>query len=403
MATSGREKTRKELIAEIAALKSRVASLEAEAVRNEGDNRYRTLLRDLPDAVQIVCKGVLVYVNDAAVELFAARSPEDLIGRMADDFLCELETGGLEPESNGVRRRVPARREESVRMTVAGDRIDVLVSDLELDWNGQPAVLSVLHDNRAVVRARNELLMAREAAELANRTKSAFLADMSHEIRTPLNAIIGFADVMKQEMFGPLGSERYREYGGDIVDSGHHLQSLINDILDLSKLEAGRMELNADRVDIARVIDSSLAVLKTRAAAGGIKLAVRVARKLPALRGDERRIRQVLFNLLSNASKFTPDGGRISVSAVAREKTGLRISVVDTGVGMHEKDLVTALTPFGQVASEGFEDVASQGTGLGLPLARSLVEKHGGTLDLKSRPGKGTRVTLHFPRMRLVA
>ncbi len=288
-------------------------------------------------------------------------------------------------------------------MTVAGDRIDVLVSDLELDWNGQPAVLSVLRDNRAVVRVRNELLMAREPAELANRTKSAFLADMSHEIRTPLNAIIGFADVMKQEMFGPLGSERYREYAGDIVDSGHHLQSLINDILDLSKLEAGRMELNADRVDIARVIDSSLAVLKTRAAAGGIKLAVRVARKLPALHGDERRIRQVLFNLLSNASKFTPDGGRISVSAVAREKTGLRISVVDTGVGMHEKDLVTALTPFGQVASEGFEDVASQGKGLGLPLARSLVEKHGGTLDLKSRPGKGTRVTLHFPKMRLVA
>ncbi len=403
MQTSNRGQTKAELFAELDKLRSRVAELEADVSRNEGDNRYRALLRNLPDAVQIVCDGVLVYVNDAAVGLFAAARPEDLIGRNVSDLICPEDARS----GDGLQQIAPgggkSRWQEQLRLTVEGDRVHVVLSDLAIDWNGRPAVLTVLRNNDSVVQARDELRAAREAAEFADRTKSAFLANMSHEIRTPLNAIIGFADIMKEEMFGPLGSGHYREYAGDIVESGRHLQALINDILDLSKLEADRMELEAGRVDIARVIESSLAVLKTRAAAGDIKLAVRVARKLPALRGDERRIRQVLFNLLSNASKFTPDGGRISVSAESNERSGLRISVIDTGVGMRETDLQTALTPFGQVRSGGGSEAVQMGTGLGLPLAKSLVEKHGGTLDLKSRPGKGTRVTLRFPQMRLVA
>lgn len=395
------KKTKSELRAELESLRSRVKELELRPDTTESDDRYRRLMQFLPDGVRIICEGVIVYVNDAAVELFGGKVPEDLNGRSVEDFIIDGDREHVATRNRKLKKRGTVPREEQRRLNLAGDVIEVEVAGIAISWNGKPAVLSVMREISARVAARAELRAAKDAAEFADRTKSAFLANMSHEIRTPLNAIIGFADVMKNEMFGPLGSDRYAEYA--FVTSGRHLQSLINDILDLSKLEADAMALSTGKVDIARVIESSLAVLKTRAQAGEIELAVRVAKKLPALRGDERRIRQVLFNLLSNASKFTPRGGRVSISAVANENTGLRISVVDTGVGMREQDLETALMPFGQVKTRGRPRSQPAGTGLGLPLAKSLVESHGGKLDLKSAPGKGTRVTLRFPSVRLVA
>ena len=224
---------------------------------------------------------------------------------------------------------------------------------------------------------------------------------MSHKIRTPLNAIMGFAEVMEMEIFGPVGEPRYQKCSADIHACGRHLLSLIEDILDLSKLEAGQMELKKGKVNVAKVIESSLYLLKRRLESGEIKLAVRIAKNLPALRGDERRMRQVLFNLVSNTSKFTPAGGKVSVSASVGAKSGLRIQVEDTGVGIKPEDIVTALAPFGQIHDARAPD--HSGTGLGLPLAKSLVERHGGKLNLASEPGKGTVVTLHFPPMRLVA
>ena len=403
MPSTDSKKTKSQLCAELARLRRSNAELEARANPTESDDRYRRLLEFLPDAVWIVCNDVIVYVNAAALDLFGAGCPEDLIGRFGSDFILDADREHIDRRSRRIRRSGNLPPEEQRRLNLSGEVIEVEVSGIAISWNGRPALLSVMRNNAARVRARAELRAAKEAAEFADRTKSAFLANMSHEIRNPLNAIIGFADVMKHEMFGPLGSDHYREYVGDIVDSGRHLQSLIDDILDLSKLEADRMELVAGKVDIARVIGSSLSVLKKRAQAGEIELAVRIAKKLPSLRGDERRIRQVLFNLLSNASKFTPKGGRISISAVANENTGLRISVVDTGVGMRPEDLETALTPFGQVRPHLQYSHGEKGTGLGLPLAKSLVESHGGKLDLKSHPGKGTRVTIRFPTIQLVA
>ena len=265
----------------------------------------------------------------------------------------------------------------------------------EIVWDG--IFLDVTEKHEYLVALHE----AKEEAELANRIKSEFLASMSHEIRTPLNAIMGFAEVMEMEIFGPVSEPRYQEYSADIHASGRHLLSLIEDILDFSKLEAGQMELKKGKVNVAKVIESSLSLLKRRAESGEIELAVRIAKKLPALRGDERRMRQVLFNLVSNASKFTPAGGKVSVSASVGEKSGLRIQVVDTGVGIRPEDIVTALTPFGQIHDAKAPD--DSGTGLGLPLAKSLVERHGGKLNLAGEPGKGTVVTLHFPPMRLVA
>jgi PAS domain S-box-containing protein len=532
MAARDSRKTKSELLSELQSLRQLVADIQHSSETSEDDDRYRQLVRFLPDAVRISCDGIIVYANDAAVRLFGAKSPDELIGRPSNDFVPANE-----------RRRIAARRkklqatgsvpmEEQQRLRLDGSAVDIEVLGISIKWQGKPAALSVLRDITNRVQDRRALLEgerrlaalaenipgatyqcvlrpngrlvfpyvsqgvqdlfgvdaeqvmsrattllkrlhpddrrtlresirhldpelapvelelriarkdaplrwvqsiarprerdsgeivwdgifldvtekhenlvalheAKEEAELANRIKSEFLASMSHEIRTPLNAIMGFAEVMEMEIFGPVGEPRYQEYSADIHASGRHLMSLIEDILDFSKLEAGQLELKKGKVDVAKVIESSLSLLKRRAESGEIKLAVRIAKNLPALRGDERRMRQVLFNLVSNASKFTPDGGKVSVSASVGEKSGLRIQVEDTGVGIKPEDIVTALAPFGQIHDTKAPD--DSGTGLGLPLAKSLVERHGGKLDLASEPGKGTTVTLQFPPMRLVA
>ncbi len=249
--------------------------------------------------------------------------------------------------------------------------------------------------------AEAALRRARDDAEFANRIKSEFLAGMGHELRTPLNAVMGFAEVIEKELLGPVGVPQYQEYAGDIRESGMHLLGLINDILDFSRMEAGMLELADQEVDVAELIASSVRMLKRRALDGKIKLVVRTGKTLPHLRGDERRIRQILLNLLSNASKFTPDGGSVSITADADEKRGMRIRVVDTGIGIAKKDIDKVLAPFGQVRNRTTRII--EGTGLGLPLTKTLVEKHGGELDLKSRPGQGTTITIRFPSDRLVA
>ena len=394
-------KTKTELLNELETLRQRVSDLENARHYTESDNRFRLLVQSMPDAVRITCDGVIVYVNDAAVALFGAGCAEEIIGRHSEDFVPKSERERLATRRRMLMANGNVPMEEQQRLRLDGSLVDVEILGIGITWHGKPAALNVIRNISSRVQAREALIEAKESAEFANRTKSDFLANMSHEIRTPLNAIMGFSEVMEKEIFGPIGSSRYREYAADIHASGQHLASLINDILDLSKIEAGQMKFKRGRVNIARVVEASLALLKRRAETGEIKLAVRIGKNLPALRGDERRIRQVLFNLVSNASKFTPDGGRVSISASANAQTGLRIRVNDTGIGMKQEDMETALTPFGQVMTSTESDLA--GTGLGLPLAKSLVEHHGGSLNLKSKPGEGTKITLEFPPMRLVA
>ena len=246
-----------------------------------------------------------------------------------------------------------------------------------------------------------DLAVARDQAEEANRAKSDFLALMSHELRTPLNAIIGFSEIIKSEMMGPLGNPKYREYASDVFDSGQHLLGLINDILDLSKIEAGKMELEEKDVDVAEVIGSCLRLVTERAAKGGVKLITEIPDDLPALRIDERTLKQILLNLLSNAVKFTPEGGSVTVETWFRPESGFVLQVADTGVGIALEDIPKALTPFGQVGSR--LDRKYEGTGLGLPLTKSLVEMSSGSLDLQSEVGAGTTVTVRFPPERAVA
>jgi signal transduction histidine kinase len=255
--------------------------------------------------------------------------------------------------------------------------------------------LRVFRDNAI---ERQQLHIAKMGAETANRAKSEFLANMSHELRTPLNAIIGFSEIIKKGMFGPL-SARYCSYGGDIHDSGTHLLNLINEILDLSKLEAGHFELHEENVDIAAVIQTSKRLVEPQAEKGKVQLSEAVETDLPMVLADERRIRQVLINILSNAVKFTPEGGQVLVQSLLGGD-GIVIAISDTGIGIAPGQIGKAMEPFGQIDSKISRKY--EGTGLGLPLAKRLVELHGGTLAVESALGVGTTVTIVLPHERIV-
>lgn len=253
-------------------------------------------------------------------------------------------------------------------------------------------------DITGVILTQEELTRARDEAQRANRAKSAFLANMSHELRTPLNAILGFSALIEQQSLGEIGNQRYVEYAGDIRESGEHLLAIINDLLEHSRIEAGKIELREERFDIAEAIEQARLFCQSRAEKTNVKLRTRLAPGLPPVLGDALRLRQVLVNLISNAVKFTP-GGTVEIAAQIDAAGALRLDVCDTGIGMDEAGIEQALKPFGQVdngLSRQFE-----GTGLGLPLAKSLVELHGGMLSVASERGVGTMVSVVLPAWRV--
>jgi two-component system cell cycle sensor histidine kinase PleC len=260
----------------------------------------------------------------------------------------------------------------------------------------------------ALMRSKVALLQMQEAAlsralarsNDAIRTKTNFLALMSHELRTPLNAIIGFSEVMKGEIFGPLGQPRYREYTADIHAAGSHLLALINDILDLSKAEAGKLDLHAEDVDVAELVGECVRLMRERARSGGLSLAARLPPGLPDLCADRLRLKQVLLNLLSNAIKFTPPGGSVEVRAEIDAAGCVGLAVADTGIGMSAEQIPLALEPFRQIDSPLSRN--REGTGLGLSLVKELAERHGAEMIIDSMLGKGTTVSLAFPSARTI-
>jgi PAS domain S-box-containing protein len=240
---------------------------------------------------------------------------------------------------------------------------------------------------------------AQRAAEAAHRAKSEFLANMSHELRTPLNAVLGFAEMIRDGRASDL-APHFRDYATNIHDAGRHLLELINDILDVSKIESGHMTLQDDMIDVRDSIGSSCSILAERARASQVRVEQSFARDLPPMRADPLRMRQILLNLCGNAIKFTPAGGTIRIGADHDLGNGFSITIADTGIGMRLEDIPKALEPFGQVDSSLSRRFG--GTGLGLPIAKALTELHGGTLNISAAPGSGTVVTLHFPEERVV-
>lgn len=259
--------------------------------------------------------------------------------------------------------------------------------------------VSELETARSELQATTaSLSLALEAAAASSQAKSQFLAMMSHELRTPLNAIIGFSELLQKEALGPLGDPRYGEYVGDIHDSGSHLLSLINDVLDFSKAEAGRLDLVEQPLDLGDVLTDCVRLMAPGAGEADIALTAALPAAAPGVLGDRRRLKQIVLNLLSNAVKFTPAGGTVRVS-LTFDDDGVAITVADSGLGMSAEQIPIALAPFGQVDSSLSR--RHEGTGLGLPLCRRFAEAHGGSLSIESVLGEGTSVTVHLPAERI--
>jgi signal transduction histidine kinase len=281
---------------------------------------------------------------------------------------------------------------------IDGEEMTVLLSIpmIDMDWQHVP-VCGI--DITARKKVEEDVRLAKETAQGADRAKSEFLANMSHELRTPLNAIIGFAGIIKDQTFGPDATERYIDYAHDIFNSGDHLLKIINDILDLSKIESGTKILVEEQVHIGEVLNSARRIVSDRATRAGVFLKMSGAEADFNLLGDVRMIKQIFLNLLSNAIKFTPRNGEIRINTKIMEDGCVEISVADTGIGIAKEDIPLVLSTFGQTADSLTR--ATDGTGLGLPIVTSLTELHGGNLRLESEPGVGTTATVCFPAERV--
>jgi signal transduction histidine kinase len=366
----------------------------------------------LESTIENIDEGIIVYNgetklvvwNDTARRMLEIPPEFPLTGSdFATNIRFQLARGDLGPVDDieaDIARRL-ARNREPVASISEGWRKNgryIQTRRSPLPDGGWVTLLLDLTERRETEEA---LRRAKEAAEAANRAKSDFLAHMSHELRTPLNAVIGFSEIIFREIFGTVGEPRYADYARDIHASGTHLLNVISDILDISKAESGSAELDEEKVDVAELAAASLRLVEPRATVGKVRVVKKLAPDLPDIRADARRLKQVLLNLLSNAVKFTPPGGHVELEARVADDAGVQIVVHDTGIGMDPKDIPRALEPFAQVdnaLSRRFE-----GTGLGLPLSRKLVELHGGTLTIASEIAKGTSVVVHLPPNRTLA
>jgi len=385
---------------------ARILAEEARA-RATAENRLQSAIEAAPGALALFdSDDRLVLCNQHYVEFYPEQIHSLLVSGTRFESLIHAmaASGGYnEPQTPEISQQIVEHRLKTHR-DATGEIVQqlrggrwVLTRERKTKEGGTVCfhtdITEMKQQENAFRKSEQAERQAREAAERADRTKSSFLATMSHELRTPLNAVIGFSQIMEQGIFGPQPA-RYREYSSMIRRSGEHLLTIINDILDIAKLQSGKTELHLEVAPVDMIVEESVRLIEGQAKAANIALSCRIGSNIPPVHADLTRLRQVVLNLLSNAIKFTPSGGKVSIEARVWEGA-VMITVTDTGIGMAEKDIPRALEPFGQISNAMTR--AHEGTGLGLPLSKSLIELHGGHFEIKSAPGVGTSITITLP------
>ncbi|MDA0305011.1 MAG: PAS domain S-box protein [Proteobacteria bacterium] len=375
----------------------------AEATLRESEERFRDFSEAASDWFWEMDENLrLTYFSGRFTEISGIAN-EDLIGKTRQKSGLDMEDKNILRNIADLEAHRPFKDFEHARTLANGDIVYMStmgkpVFDADGNFKGYRGTGRDITERKQV---EEDLRHALVRAEEANHAKSVFLATMSHELRTPLNSIIGFSDTIKAQIFGALGSPKYLEYACDINASGTHLLDVITDILDISKIEAGETQITEEDVELISLVESGIKMLQERAENDGITLSRIFPNDCPLLRADARYIKQIIINLVSNAVKFTERGGAVSLEITLDDNNAVLLTVTDTGVGIDEANIDKVLEPFSQVGdiySRSFE-----GTGLGLPLAKSLTELHGGTLEINSQPGKGTVVMVRFPPERTIA
>ena len=373
----------------------------AEAALHHSERNLVQILNSVVDGIiSIDEKGIISVFNPAAEKIFGY-SKDEVMGKTLNMLMPSSDAKKHDGYMNnysatgsakiiGIGRVVEGMHKDGTIFPM-----DLAINELEID--GKRVYTGIVRDVTERKKEERELISTRDEAERSSRVKSEFLANMSHELRTPLNAIIGFSEVTRSEIFGPLGNEKYKEYLGDIQDSARHLLDLINDILDLARIESGKFDLNDETFSVVDTINGIINFVDT----SHIHLHKNISDSLPLLHTDKRRFKQIFLNLLSNAVKFTDDGGDVTINIFVNDADCIVLNITDSGIGMSKEELEKALRPFEQIdtgLSRKYE-----GVGLGLPLVQKMSEAQNAIFEIESDSGAGTSVTITFPTERCIA
>jgi signal transduction histidine kinase/HAMP domain-containing protein len=366
----------------------REAMTREKALRRSAENRLVDALETSREGVMLVSPDGHIVMSNSTLRGFFPQIAYQLMPGTRFDKALEL-----------IQRQLAPTQATSEDVKVSGHAELELADGRWLRMTGsatsEGGTIIFLSDFTAIKEREESLRRAKGEAEAANASKTRFLANMSHELRTPLNAIIGFSEIISGQLFGRLGNERYLDYSQDILRSGRHLLAVINDVLDLSKSEAGKLALAVREIDMREMLDDCVAMVREQCISAGLTLTVTGMDQSLPMSGDAAKLRQIFLNLLSNAIKFTEEGGSVTLSAVSGTND-VAVTVADTGIGMDPQDVEIAFQPFGQVDNR--LERRYEGTGLGLPLTKALVDLHKGRIAVDSARGRGTRVTVSFPR-----
>ena len=376
--------------------------VEAEEALSASEYEFRRLLDNVTDVVhRFDGKMICLYVSPS-IKRVLGLDPSEVVGHAMDP--SEVHPEDHDVVTSAFRRILATREPETFTSRVlhrgSGRFVWLETTMRAMAWHADGRIAEILAVSRDVTSRKEVADMLEGAlrhAEAASAAKSRFLANMSHELRTPLNAVLGFSDIIRQELLGPLIPVRYKDYVELIHKSGSHLLDLINDVLDMSRVEAGKVNLRIEAVDLRELIDHCLKLVEVRAENGGLTLRTTIEDTLPAIHADRRAVFQIILNLLTNAIKFTPRGGCVTVCA-SRHADGVELRLEDTGVGIAPEDLSRLTIPFEQAVQD--PHLAHAGTGLGLALVHSLIDLHGGVLKIESKLGQGTIVTVFLPARR---